>query len=165
MAIAVCLRFDEQTEALVEQLWRALGSDMLQLGYPPHLTLVVVSDEVDLGVLLHALPRIASHVPASVELGEPRMFPGTEVIYLPCSGELRPLHKLVADLVPRDLVHEHYRPETWTPHVTLQTKGDAGRTLALAAVEWRACDAVPVALDLLSFPPVAVYASLSIGQR
>jgi 2'-5' RNA ligase len=165
VAIGVCLRFDEQTTELVEQIWRSLGSDILQLGYPPHLTLIVANDEVDVGVLVRALPQIAHHVPASVELGGPRAFPGPEVAYLECRGDLGPLHRLVADLVPHDALHEHYRPETWTPHVTLQTKGDVRRALAVAVQEWRVCDAMPIAVDLLTFPPVAVHASVSVGQR
>jgi 2'-5' RNA ligase len=164
-AIAVCLRFDEQTTGLVEQIWRSLGSDMLDLGYPPHLTLIIANDYAEVGDLVQALPRIAGRVPALVELGNPRAFPNSEVTYLPCSGDLSALHQLVADLVPFHTLHEHYRPETWTPHVTLQTRGNTGRALDVAGDGWLGLDAVPVALELITFPPVAVHSSLSVGQR
>lgn len=165
MAVAVCMRFDGQMTALVEQLWRALGSDLLELGYPPHLTLVVVSDEADAGGLHRALPQIAGQVPGLIEIGDVRVFPDTDVVYLECRSDLRALHRLVADLVPVGAIHEHYRPETWVPHVTLQTKGDPASAMAVAGAGWRACDAVPVALDLVTFPPVAVLASASVDQR
>lgn len=170
MSFALCLRFDRDTTETVEQIWRALeqarvSSDMLELGYPPHLTLIVTSDEADVGDLVRSLTMLASRVPATVELGEARMFEASEVAYLACNGELADLQRRAAELVPSGTLHEHYRPGAWTPHVTLQTRGDAARAVAVAGEHWQPRLAVPVALDLVAFPPVAVHASVAIGQR
>jgi 2'-5' RNA ligase len=167
MDFALCLRFDRDTTEAVERVWRSLAeagvsSDMLELGYPPHLTLIVASDEADVANLARSLPRFAGHVPEQIELGGPRAFPNSDVAYLTCGSNLKELQRQVAALVPSDIVHEHYRSDIWTPHVTLQTRGDATRAVAIAAEHWQPLEAVPVALDLVSFPPVAVHTSVPI---
>jgi 2'-5' RNA ligase len=142
MALALCLRFDRDTTAAVERLWRALAeagvsSDMLELGYPPHLTLIVAGIEADVANLARSLSRLAGHVPEQIELGEPRAFPNSDVVYLACRSNLRELQLQVAALVPSDILHEHYRPDIWTPHVTLQTRGDAALAVAIAGDHWQ----------------------------
>ena len=117
MGVALCLRFDRQTTEKVEGLWRELAdagmsSDMLGLGYPPHLTLVMTNDDVSAGDVASWPAGLAGHVPEVVRLGAARSFPGTQVVYLNCEGDLaalRHLQRVAADAVPADAIHEHYR--------------------------------------------------------
>jgi 2'-5' RNA ligase len=165
MALALSLLFDAETTAAVRRLWRALAvagisSDMLDLGYPPHMTLLVMDDEQLATLLTPALAKLSTLAPSSLRLGGVSTFAQTEVVYLGCDGDetqLRELHRLAAVLLSEESVRPHYRPRSWTPHVTLQTAGDASRALNLMRSRWQAGRiAVPVRLELATFVPVHV---------
>jgi 2'-5' RNA ligase len=165
MALALSLRFDANTSAAIGRLWRALAdadvsSDMLDLGYPPHLTLLVMDDEQLAATLAPALAKVAPFAPPCLHLGEVNTFPQTEVVYVGCDGDLtglRELHRLAAALVPEESPRPYYRPASWTPHVTLQTAGNASRALQVARTHWQSGTiAVPSRLELASFVPVQV---------
>jgi 2'-5' RNA ligase len=165
MALALNLLFEAETTAAVRQLWQELAdagisSDMLDLSYPPHMTLLVTDDEQLATSLTPALASLSPLVPSSLRLGEVNNFAPTEVVYLGCDGDLtqlHELHRLAAVLLPEDSLRPHYRPRSWTPHVTLQTVGDASRALKLMRNRWQAGrTAVPVRLELATFVPVQV---------
>jgi 2'-5' RNA ligase len=137
---------------------------MVELGYQPHLTLIVTGNSEGAGALERALATIAGHVPSLVALGLVRAFPASEVVYLECAGGLQALQRLAADVLPLSMLHEHYRPETWTPHVTLQTRGDTARALAVVRERWNPREATLVTLEVISFPPATVRSSLPIRQ-
>lgn len=171
MALALALLFDDETTAAVERIWSELAAagisrDMLDLGYPPHLTLTVVEDETWRPQLEEALGRLATLVPHQLGFVEATMFPGTSVTYLTVDGDLRSLHKAAAaGLLPND-VRVHYRSEDWTPHVTLQTTGDAAAGLKVARGFWKVRRATrPVGLELVSFPPVIRLAGRDLAAR
>lgn len=174
MSVALCLRLDRTATQAVERIWQELAAsgvstDMLELGYPPHLTLVVTNDDAQAETLEFELKRIASEAAAGITLGEPRTFPQSEVVYLSCEGDLAPLfhlQRLVAACMPDNLLHEHYRSTTWTPHVTLQTTGDAKRAMALASDLWRGpLPATFAQIDVVRFPPVQILASVALATE
>jgi hypothetical protein len=164
MAYAICLRLDAAAEAAVEAVWRKFASggisdDMVRLGYPPHLSLAVLDEEPDESVVAGAL---VDGVAIECQLGPVNRFDGTDVVWLAVAGgePLQALHRLVLERLPTELVRSYYRIGNWTPHVTLQTAGDAARAVALAGAEWP--DARPmrlVGMELVRFPPVAVLES------
>jgi 2'-5' RNA ligase len=168
MSLALCLRFDRQTSEAIERIWHALAeasvsSDMLQLGYAPHLTLVV-AEEASAIDFAPTMAQIAEHVPASILLGEARSFPGSQVVYLSSDADLSDLQRLATAPLPPSSLHEHYRSGAWTPHVTLQTHGETDRALSVVQENWRPLAAIPVALDLITFPPVGVRSTVDLGR-
>lgn len=162
MALALSLLFDAAPNAAVERIWQDLAasgisSDMLDLGYPPHLTLVVADDEALLPTFAAALADLAPLVPRQLRLGEVNGFAGTSVVYIACDGDLAEVHRAAAACVPLESIRPYYRPGAWTPHVTLQTAGDPVAASRLAKTHWRAgMSAVPVRLELAAFVPVKV---------
>ena len=165
MALALSLRFDAETSAAVRRLWQELAdagisSDMLDLGYPPHLTLLVMDDEQLAAMLAPALASLAPFAPPDLRLGEVDTFARTDVVYLGVDGDLtglRELHGRAAELVPEESLRPYYRPPSWTPHVTLQTTGNAPHAVDLLRRCWEAGRAaVPTRLELATFVPVEV---------
>src|SRR5690606_39490061 len=90
MALALSLIFDDEAVANVRALWQALADagisrDMLDLAYPPHLTLVVTDDESAEDAMQRALQwGLGREV--SIQLGDVSTFAGTPVVWLACNG-------------------------------------------------------------------------------
>ena len=165
MALALSLLFDRDASQAVLRLWQGLAdarisSDMLELNYPPHLTLLVVDDETRDGIFASTLRDLAPLAPRSLLMGDIATFAQTEVVYIGLDGDLSQLfalHRAASALVPEDDIDPHYRTASWTPHVTLQTIGDVSRAEQLARDRWRPRHAaVPVRLELAYFRPVRI---------
>lgn len=161
MGLAVALLFDGATTAGVGALWQRLAgagisTSMLDLGYSPHVTLTVVQDEELAGELQRKLARRAWGEILDVKIGPVGRFDGTDIVWLGCDGDrLRELQSAVCGLVPPDDIEPHYRPESWVPHLTLQTTGDAEAARTLAEGVWPAqVEARAVAVELVRFRPV-----------
>lgn len=172
MALALSLLFDNGTSAEVEGMWRELGdagisSDMLALNYPPHLTLIVTEDEQLARVLEPALAGLARRAPREFILGDINAFPQTDVVYVSLDGDLAPLLDLLqaaCDLLPAEAVRPYYRPGAWTPHVTLQSVGDASVGLALTRAHWSSHRlAMTTRLELATFLPVRVGKGIALA--
>jgi 2'-5' RNA ligase len=171
VALALSLLFDSETGAAVDGLWRELAdagisADMLALNYPPHLTLIVMEDEGLARTLEPALASLAPMAPRELTLGDVVTFAKTDVVYIGLDGDLTQLlalHRAVCDLLPADAVRPYYRPGVWTPHVTLQSVGDADRALTLARASWTARRAVTTRLELATFLPVRVGQGIELG--
>ena len=166
MALAISLVFDAETSTRVEALWRALADadisrDMLDLQYPPHVTLIVTDDD-SLELLMRvALARTENAGALAIKLGPVRRFEGTDITWLAADGgaDLLALHRSVADALPLDAIRPYYRPGQWVPHMTLQTVGDAGSGQELLGPMWQdQWSGTAVRLDLARFLPVVVLA-------
>lgn len=129
MPCATTLYFDLETDAAVRRLWQAiedagLPSSLLNLGYRPHLTLVVC-DTMDFDALRAELPPlVASTPPVSFNfhgLGTFNTAEGVVYLAVTVSQELLALHeriwKLAAPHANGKL--QYYMPGIWVPHVTL----------------------------------------------
>lgn len=174
MPVALSLHFDPATTDAVRSVWRALAAagasqDMLELGYPPHLTLIVAEDERHAPMLASALPQLASLVPPVLALGEVRQFAGTSVTWLSCTsdrGGLGALHAAAADALPIEAVQPHYRVGTWTPHVTLALDGVAEMLLRIARAAWTPRhEVMPTRLEIARFPPPVAVAGVALPAR
>jgi 2'-5' RNA ligase len=171
VAYAFCLLLDDRSEAAVRSLWQALvsagaGDHMLQLGYPPHLSLAVLDAEPPRDAVETAFAGVADTAAIELKLGGARRFDGTTIVWLAVDAgdALRDLHHRVSALLPEKAVREHYRPVVWTPHVTLQMTGDVDRALAIANAAWpEPISARFTTIELVQFPPVAVLNSLALN--
>lgn len=161
MALAVNLLFEPETTRAVAGIWAALASegvtrDMIELDYPPHVTLVVVDDEALEPRLRSALALGLNRARMPMSLGPIRRFDNTTICWLAADGPgLLDLHAAVANTVPPTAIREHYRPGQWVPHMTLQTQGDSEAGAAIARGIWPdRRSAMAVRLDICSFLPV-----------
>ena len=127
MPFAVELYFDEESDAAVRKLWRALSDagvpSLDGTPYRPHVSLSVC-DEVSVpefdGLLkdwVPSLPRV------TLELSHLGRFPETQVVFL----GVAPTKELVeaqeaCHLLLNRISHsvwDHYKPGQWVPHCTL----------------------------------------------
>ncbi|KQT46077.1 hypothetical protein ASG47_14175 [Devosia sp. Leaf420] len=169
MAVAVTLLFDPVATASVREIWHrmaelGISSSMLDLHYPPHLTLIVVEDEGLAGQLDRALPDLAQDARLNLTLGPPGRFVDTDVVWLGVDGAgLRELQAKAATLVGDAAIAPHYRPDGWVPHVTLQTAGHADAALELAHTMWPAQQAAEVrTIELVGFSPIVTLKRLGV---
>ncbi len=127
MPYALSLLLDDEAAVAIRRQWDRLAADglsqsMPDLGYPPHVTLVVC-ERLD-GRAAPVLDGMIRQQPAfdfSLTLTE-TFGPDSGVIYAalaPCET-LRALHAQVAGVVS-DTCRPHYQPGHWTPHCTLAT--------------------------------------------
>ncbi len=129
MACGAALYFDEETDAAVRGLWQAiedagLPSSMLQLSYPPHLS-ILTCENVDVAQARKVLPEfIANHPPLPVTFHSLGMFRGEEAIFFLAPVANRALldfHAELWNLLTPYLVDPSplYQPGHWVPHVTI----------------------------------------------
>ena len=171
MALAISLVFDAATTARVAALWQALAEagisrDMLDLGYPPHVTLVVADDDAMEPQMRRALAAASGTNALALKLGPVRRFGGTDITWLAANGgaDLLALHRVVADAVGIEAIRQHYRPDQWVPHMTLQTVGDAGAGRDLLGALWQEeWSGVTTRLELARFLPVVVLDGMALG--
>lgn len=137
---------------------------MLDLHYPPHLTLIVVEDESHAGQLDRALPELARSARLNLSVMPAQRFPSTDVVWLGADGSgLRELHAKVAALVGDSAIAPHYLPEAWVPHVTLQTAGHVDAALELAHSMWPVAKAVETrTIELVRFSPIVTLRRLGV---
>ena len=164
MAFAVSLLFNASVADAVSERWHrlvdaGLSRSMLDLGYPPHVTLTV-SDHLDAKVAATALDdafRRAGQIEITLT-GIATFGPGSGVCYaaLAPSPELHRLHETVL-AVAGETCRPHYQTGRWTPHCTLATgltDADMTQALDLLARDWRPLAGVFEAADLVEFAPI-----------
>ena len=165
MAFAVSLFLDAALSDAVSERWRRLADaglshSMLDLAYPPHVTLSV-SEELDARAATLALDDVFGRInPIGVTLtGISTFGPDGGVCYaaLAPSPELDRLHEKV-QAVAGETCRPHYRVGHWTPHCTLAmnlSAADLGRAIDLLARDWRPLSGVFEAADFVEFKPIA----------
>jgi 2'-5' RNA ligase len=163
MAFAVTLLFDPDIAAAIAARWELLAAtgasrSMLDLGYPPHVTLVVHDGPIDAGAAV-ALDRVFEQVDrmAVTLTGVTTFGPGSGVCYaaLAPSPDLMRLHARTVSAMG-DGCRPHYQTGCWTPHCTLATDMsdlDMGRANALLDKDWRPLGFFERA-ELVEFVPV-----------
>lgn len=169
MALALSLVFHDDDVAKVRLLWQALADaglsrEMLELGYPPHVTLLVADDEDAEDAMRRAL-RCGKDRSLSITLGGVNRFEGTQVVWLSSDGgeALALLHADLAAQIPLGAIRPHYRPGQWTPHMTLQTQGDAHAAMELVRPLWHQPMTLRATrLELARFLPVEVLESVAL---
>lgn len=169
MGLAISLLFDAVATASVREIWHrmaelGISSSMLDLHYPPHLTLIVVEDDAAAASLDLALPELAQAARLNLTLGPPGRFEGTDVVWLGAGGAgLFELQAQAAALVRLDAIQPHYRPGSWVPHVTLQTAGHVDAALELAHAMWLSAQVAEVrTIELVQFSPIVTLRRLGV---
>lgn len=143
MAYAVSVFFEEQTEAVMRQIWARMAesgvSSFLSAGpYRPHLTCAIYA-ELDIAKLAPALASLAlSQKRFPVTLAYPGIFAGEEAtVFLAAtvSQTLLTFHQQVSRLT-----HLHgkqpnpfYLPNCWNPHCSVARRIKAGTALQAVA--------------------------------
>ncbi len=176
MPYAVTLRLDAEAAAPVETMWRALAAaglheDSLALGYPPHVTLTIHPDGVDVPRLTDAVERCAAGwdaVPLRIA-GFGVFAAPVPVLYLApvVTPALLLCQQALAEALSGLPCDPHYRPGVWVPHITLAKGGAAGepgwmgRAFDCLAPLWPALrPGRAERLEIVHFRPVTVLQSL-----
>jgi 2'-5' RNA ligase len=164
MAFAVTLLFDAATAAAIAARWELLAAagvsrSMLDLGYSPHVTLVVNDGPIDAGAAV-ALDRVFAQVDgmAVALTGVTTFGPGSGVCYaaLSPSPELIRLHARTVGAMG-DGCHLHYEIGRWTPHCTLATDmsdTEMERASARLGDDWQPLQGFFERAELVEFAPV-----------
>lgn len=164
MAYAVSLLFNSETAEAISARWMRLADagisrSMLDLGYPPHLTLAVY-DALAVGIAAAALDRVFDKMDqmAVTLTGLATFGAGSGVCYaaLAPSPELVRLHAAAVDAVGEPC-RPHYQPGRWTPHCTLAVSvsdPDMDRAKDMLEKDWRSLTGVFEQASLVEFTPV-----------
>jgi 2'-5' RNA ligase len=164
VAYAVSLLFNASLADIVSEHWMKLADadvsrSMLDLGYPPHVTLVVY-DTLRADVAIAALDGIFENVGqmAVTLTGVATFGGGSGVLYLALapSADLIRLQAKAAVAIG-EVCRPHYRTGSWSPHCTLATGVDdtnLDRAKTIIDRDWRPITGVFEAAALVEFLPV-----------
>jgi hypothetical protein len=164
MAFAVTLLFEPDIAAAIVARWDVLAAagvsrSMLDLGYRPHVSLVVHDGPIAAGAAA-ALDRVFAQADrmAATLTGVTTFGPGSGVCYaaLAPSPELMRLHVSTVSAMG-DCCRPHYQTGRWTPHCTLATDMsdlDMGRANALLDKDCQPLQGFFVGAELVEFMPV-----------
>jgi len=165
MAFAVSLLFNSDIASAISERWKRLAdagisSSMLDLKYPPHVTLGVY-DELSLDAVVGRLDRVFHHVDqiAVTLAGLSTFGSGSGVCYaaLAPAPDLMRLHATIIATIG-ETCRPHYQPGRWTPHCTLamgMTDAEMDRARSLLEQDWRSLAGRFEMADLVEFAPVA----------
>lgn len=131
MALAVCLLFDRRGDQLVRQLWARLegaGIRTLQTHthgrHHPHLSYAVLL-EWDLDRVQSSLAELPDGGPFEVSAQGTLAFPRGRAALAPAvPATMGARQAAVRDALDETgaVVHRHYEPGRWVPHVSLATR-------------------------------------------
>ncbi len=164
MAFAVTLLFESDIAAAIAARWELLAAagvsrSMLDLGYRPHVSLVVHDGPIDAGATV-ALDRVFAQVDrmAVTLTGVTTFGTGSGVCYaaLAPSPDLMRLHATTVSAMGNGC-RPHYRTGGWTPHCTLATDMsdlDVGRAKAILEEDWLPLEGFFETAELVEFVPV-----------
>lgn len=154
MALAVCLLFDARGDRLVRELWDRLersGIRTLQTHthgrHRPHLSYAVLLDW-DLGRVQEAMAALPSAGSFSLGVQGVVSFPRGRAALAPAVSAAvtaRQERVSLALSATGAVVHRHYEPGSWVPHVSLATRASG---TDLAEVVHAVADTLPLTLDV-----------------
>ena len=171
MPFAITLRFDAQTESVIEDMWQSLAAAAIvhgqQLDYGAHITLAIYPDDSPVDVLKKALESAAKPWRAlPITLAGFGIFPGPSAILWAApvvTPSLLDWHAAIQGALPALTPHPYYRSSAWMPHVTLSTGlQNPGEALAVLLPLWRPVAGHLIQVDLVGFGPIQVLHSLSL---
>lgn len=162
MALALALLLEPASERAVQRVWKAMAARsicrrMLDLTYPPHLTLLLNEDESQQEALCAFVANVDAPAQMPLRLGTVERFPGTSVCWIACDGgvPLRRFHEQACAALPGQSISPYYRPDAWVPHVTVQMSGDSEAGLSLARGVWPGpIDTFAIRMEVARFLPV-----------
>jgi 2'-5' RNA ligase len=162
MPYAISLLLDDEGGDAIRGHWSALARagisrSMLDLGYPPHITLRIY-DDLDLNPAVNSLKRsFESAAIVHVVLDQLRTFSDTGVLYAGSSSasQLFDAHERAGILTQQ--CHPHYMDGHWIPHCTLATDLNpiqmrTGKELLTR--DWQNLPARLTVVELVQFGPI-----------
>ena len=153
MALAVCLLFDSRSDLLLRELWgrlEALGVRTLQSHthgrHHPHLSYVVLL-EWDLALVRERLDSLQDRGPVELSVHGTVTFPRGRAALAPSiSAAVAARQEAVSTaLASAGVVHRHYQPGMWVPHVSLATQANG---TVLPTVVKAVADVLPLTLHV-----------------
>jgi len=163
MAFAVSLLLNSDIANGISACWKRLAdagisSSMLDLKYPPHVTLAVY-DELAVDAAVSSLDRVFHNFDqmAVTLAGLSTFGSGSGVCYaaLAASPDLMRLHATIAAI--GETCRPHYQVGRWTPHCTLatgMTDAEMDRARSLLEQDWLSLAGTLDVADLVEFAPV-----------
>ena len=134
MALAVCLLFDRRGDLLVRNLWARLESEGIRTlsshthgRHRPHLSYAVLLSW-DLDRVVDALAALPEGGPFELSFQGAQVFPRGRVALAPAvpAGVAVRQEAVASALTPTGAVlHRHYQPGHWVPHVSVATRAVA----------------------------------------
>lgn len=150
MALAVCLLFDRRGERLVRELWERLERTGVRTlashthgHHHPHLSYAVLL-EWERERVLEALSSLPDEGPVTLDFHGTVVFPrgrAALVPSVPATLAVRQERVSRAVAATGAVVHRHYDPGSWVPHVSVAT-GASG--MQLPTVVTAIADVVPL---------------------
>lgn len=152
MALAVCVLFDRRSDLLLRELWarlELLGVTTLQTHthghHQPHLSYAVLIDW-QLDPVREAVSALPDNGPFELPVHGTVSFPRGRAALVPSvAPEVARRQQAVAEaaLGAGGVLHRHYVPGQWVPHVSVATRAN-GTTLPL--VVKAVADSLPLTL-------------------
>jgi 2'-5' RNA ligase len=164
MAYAISLLLDEPSASVIRRYWSVLAEagvsrSMLDLAYPPHVTLRV-HDELDAGAAAQKIDSTLAPVQNlefSFEgLGTFEAEGAVLHALAAATSELLAVHDAIASAVSEPC-RPHYEIGQWVPHCTLATDLNAralSRVRALIEPHWHKLSGRFEAIELVRFHPI-----------
>lgn len=131
MALAVCVLFDSRGDQLIRELWARLERDGVRTlrshthgHHQPHLSYAVLL-EWDLDAVRQALTELPDEGPFELAFHGTVAFPrgrGALAPSIPAAVAARQERVATALAATGALLHHHYEPGGWVPHVSLATR-------------------------------------------
>jgi 2'-5' RNA ligase len=137
------------------------------LGYPPHITLTRYS-EISLDLLLGTARAFEGEKAFSLTFDRLGAFDADPVVlWLSPRRDQRliDVHARVHEFIDPMLCDPHYRPQQWTPHLTIATSvatAQRSQALELAAQPIEPFSITFDAAECVSWPPVRVLSTLQL---
>jgi 2'-5' RNA ligase len=150
MALALCLLFDSRSDRLVREMWSRLearGVRTLETHthgrHHPHLSYAVLLDG-DVEAVRGAVAELPDGGPVELTVQGSIVFPrGRAALACSVSSHVAARQEQVVDALERTgaVLHRHYLPGHWVPHVSLATRATGD---ALAVVVNEVSDVLPL---------------------
>lgn len=154
MSLAVCLLFDRDSDALVRSLWERLEAagvptllSLTHRRHRPHMSYAVAL-EWELPAVLAAVEALPDAGPFPLAVHGMLTFPRGRAALapsIPAGVALRQERVARAVGEAGALVHHHYEPGAWIPHVSLATRAHRAQLPAAARI---VNDALPLTLQV-----------------
>jgi 2'-5' RNA ligase len=175
MPTAVTLRLSEPAASKIVRIRQAFAErtgdhSIVQLGYPPHVTLVVLADDVPAKASEDAAIRVINAWKAlPIELVGVEVFsdPSRAIWAAPAPNErLLAYHRELLAALSAFPVHPHYGVGDWVPHVTIDQshRASAAQSLEIAVSLWEGrIEAQLDRADIVRFSPVTLLRNIPLG--
>jgi hypothetical protein len=152
MALALCLLFDSRTERLVRELWARLEANGIRTllshthgHHHPHLSYAVLL-EWEVEAVRAAVAELPDVGPVDVAVQGTVLFPrGRAAMACSVTSDVTSRQERVAQalIATGAMLHRHYEPGHWTPHVSVSTGVAADD---MSAVVGAVSDVLPLTL-------------------